>query len=392
MTKKSDLGAFRGIAADMPRSALSMRGYGTSAEMERFFQKLTRFSVIGIFVIAVATACYIGQYVIAPVIAAILVGLTLGPLNGWMERRGIPGALSAALIVIVFTVTLGLASVSIAVPLESWSSRLPAISTRVMEEWSKVSAPLEKMKDVEKQLKEAMAEEYTQEVTIKQRGVVTDIISSAADILSRLILFVGCLYFFLATRTSVKRNFLKILPASSSRLRLARIMRDSERFLSRYVLAITIINIAFGVAVGIAMWILGMPQPYLWGVLAAVLNYALFVGPAVMAVILAGVGLVTFPETFSALAPAAVYLGLNVIEGQFITPTLLGGRLTLNPFAVLVSIAFWLWMWGPIGAFLAVPMLIVMTMIIYHASPASRMKAAALKDKPTIEDPIAQTI
>lgn len=359
----------------IPRSALSIRTFGHSDETEQFFIKLTRFSIISLFFMGFAAALYFGQYILAPVTAAILVGFTLGPLTGWIERRGISGSLAAGIIVISLVTLIGAASYSLAVPLESWSSKLPAIGARIQTEWTKISKPIEKIKDVEKQVKEATSDDTTTEVTLKQSGVVTDLISSAADVVSRLVLFVGCLYFFLATRTSMKRNLLRAVPTSSMRRNTARIVRDTENFLSRYFLAIAAINLVFGTVVGIAMFILGVPQPYLWGALAAVLNFALFVGPAVMTIILLGVGMMTFPDTLPALAPAIVFVTLNFLEGQFVTPAVLGERLTLNPLAVLVSIAFWLWLWGPVGAFLAVPMLIVGTMIFYHVSPVSRSLA-----------------
>ncbi len=359
----------------LPRSALSMRTAGQIESVDHFFGKLTRFSIIGLFIIALAAGLYAGQYVLAPVIAAILVGFTLRPLSIWIERRGLPSSVSAGLIVVALIAVMGVAVYSLAVPLESWSSRLPEISTRLMDEWSKLSEPIEKIKKVEKTVKQATDDETTTEVRIKQRGVVSDIISSAADIVSRLILFVGCLYFFLATRTSLNRSVLRSSPTPKLRLRSLRILRDIEGFLSKYFASIAAINVGFGIVVGIAMYLLGLPQPYLWGAMAAVLNFALFVGPAAMTIILLGVGISTFPDTVQAVAPALTYVGLNMLEGQFVTPTLLGERLTLNPLVVLISIAFWLWLWGPIGAFLAVPILIMGTIIFYHVSPFSDLPA-----------------
>jgi predicted PurR-regulated permease PerM len=125
----------------------------------------------------------------------------------------------------------------------------------------------------------------------------------------------------------------------------------------------------FGLVVGLAMFLLGVPQPHLWGALAAVLNFALFVGPVVMALILLGVGLATFADPLLMVAPPLIFVVLNFIEGQFVTPSVLGARLALNPLAVFVTIAFWLWLWGPIGAFLAVPILILVAMTLYHLVP-----------------------
>jgi predicted PurR-regulated permease PerM len=124
-----------------------------------------------------------------------------------------------------------------------------------------------------------------------------------------------------------------------------------------------------GIAVTLAMYIIGLPQPYMWGAIATVLNYAMYVGPAVMTIILLGVGLLNFPDSLMALAPPLVYIAINGLEGQFVTPAILGNRLTLNPLVVFVSTAFWLWLWGPIGAFLAIPILIIGTMTLYHLVP-----------------------
>jgi predicted PurR-regulated permease PerM len=121
--------------------------------------------------------------------------------------------------------------------------------------------------------------------------------------------------------------------------------------------------------VAVGAWLFGFPSPILFGILATVLNYIPYIGAACMTVILFGVGLVSFPSLAFALAPPAAFVALATIEGQFITPTVLGRRLTLNPLAVLLALAFWSWIWGPMGAFLAVPLTIMGLVTLHHLFP-----------------------
>jgi predicted PurR-regulated permease PerM len=132
--------------------------------------------------------------------------------------------------------------------------------------------------------------------------------------------------------------------------------------------------VCLGVVVALGAWVFGFPNPLIFGVLAALLNYLPYIGPACMALILFAVGLVTFPTLGYALLPPACFVGLTTIEGQIITPTVMGHRLTLNPLAVFLAIAFWAWLWGPMGAFLAVPLLIVGMVIVSHLFPGDEGK------------------
>lgn len=341
-------------------------------EVRRFTHSFVQFSIIALFVMALGVTLHLGRYVFAPMIAGVLVGFTFGPISGWLERRGAPPSLASASIVLSSAVVISALLVGLAVPLEEWSSRVPEITRAIERQWEQVQGPIEKLRQVENQVSEAANSDDVprpMEVTVQTPGIITDLISSASDVVARFLIFIATFYFFLASRTSLKRSGLRFLPTRHLQFSVARILRDTESYLSRYVATITLINIGMGVAVAIAMYVIGLPQAYMWGAIAAVLNYAMYVGPAVMTIILLGVGLLNFPDSAMAFAPALVYVAINALEGQFVTPAILGGRLTLNPLIVFVSIAFWLWLWGPIGAFLAVPILIIGTMTLYHLMP-----------------------
>ncbi len=151
-------------------------------------------------------------------------------------------------------------------------------------------------------------------------------------------------------------------------------MKDIERNLAGYLTVVTIINAAVGTIVGLGSWLIGLPNPAIFGLLAAVLNYVPYVGPAVMVVVLFGVGLVTFPLLSHALIAPIGFIALTTAEGHFVTPTIVGRRLTLNPLLVFLALAFWTWMWGPIGAFLAAPLSIIGLVVFNHLFPHDDVK------------------
>jgi predicted PurR-regulated permease PerM len=151
-----------------------------------------------------------------------------------------------------------------------------------------------------------------------------------------------------------------------AKLRFLKIMRDIERNLVGYLTVVTIINVMLGTIVTIGTRLIGLPNPVLFGLLAALLNYVPYVGPAVMVLLLFGVSLVTFTcFGHACIAPVGLIV-LTTTEGHFITPTIVGHRLTLNPLLVFLALAFWTWMWGPFGAFLAVPLPIIRLVVFNH--------------------------
>ena len=342
----------------------------TFPELDFFINDIVRLSQIGLFVLALIAAMYMSRSILAPAICGLLVGFMFGPLSERLERYGLPPFFSSFLIVITVIVGVGGIFASLAVPLESWSSRIPEMGQQLTKKWEEIRQPLEKLKEVEKQVEEATKEsDKPLEVVIKPKGVVTDMVSSAPEVLARIFFFIGIFYFFLSTRSRLRSGILQLCPTKREQLRIARIIRDCEYYLSRYVLSIALVNVALGFATGIVMYFLGIPSAHLWGTLAAFLNFVPYLGPAIMAITLTGVGLVTFPDVYAALAAPGAYLILNLFESQFVTPIVLGRSLTLNRLAVFFSLAFWLWLWGPVGALLSIPMLILATVAFSHIMP-----------------------
>ncbi len=150
---------------------------------------------------------------------------------------------------------------------------------------------------------------------------------------------------------------------------MLKIMNDIEHNLTSYLSVVAIINLVVGVTAGVVAYLVGLPNVIAWAVLGFVLNFVPYIGALLMQFVLLGVGLVTFPSLTHALVAPVLYLGFTTLEGHFVTPSIMGRRLTLNPLTVFLSLVFWTWLWGPVGAFLAVPILIMGLVAVSHLFP-----------------------
>ena len=174
------------------------------------------------------------------------------------------------------------------------------------------------------------------------------------------------LFFLLASGDSLLRRLVEIMPTLADKRRAVQIVNEIEHNVSLYLATITIMNTAVGLLNMAQVWLLGLPNPLLWGVVAFMLNYIPILGPMTGIAIFFFVGLFTFNTVLHALIPAAIYLCIHVLEGETITPMLLARRFTLNPVLVIASLIFWDWLWGIPGAFLSVPLLAVFKIVCDH--------------------------
>jgi predicted PurR-regulated permease PerM len=338
------------------------------SSVELLLLRSAQMAVIVLGVIATIFALHAGQYVLAPASLGIVVGLMLGPVATKLEKRGLAPGLSASLVVLLFIAAICLFAVVVATPLSFWLTRLPQLWSNLHLQLSELKAPLDALKNVRGQLRELTGGEGLT-VSVDQGSGVESVAFLAPALIAQVLIFFACLYFFVATRNQTRAAVLKLCVNRRLRWRVAHIFRDVERMVSRYLLSITAINIAEGVAVAIALHLIDIPSALLWGALAALANFVVFVGPIVMVVILFMVGLAEFDTLTASLLPVAVYLGINTIEAQFLTPMVIGRTMTLNPFVVVLALIFWIWLWGPIGGFVAIPALLVFYAVIGNIVP-----------------------
>lgn len=327
-----------------------------------FEMLMTRGAQIGsmsIGLLAFVFALDQGEVVLAPVVIAIVIGLMFGPVATWLERRRIGPGVSAIAVVLLFLVLIAMMMAALAAPLSTWMDRAPQIWNQLQFHLAQFREPMNTLQDLREQLRSAAGGSDVT-VTVEEGTAVESVATLAPAIIAQVLLFLASLYFFVATRHQIRHAVLRVCTTRKLRWRVAHIFRDVEHSVSRYLLSISVINAGLGLAVGTAMFAIGMPSAALWGVLAALLNFIVYIGPAVMAAILFAVGLTQFDTLSGSLVPPFVYLCVNFIEAQFVTPQVIGRTLLMNPFVVILALAFWIWLWGPIGGFIAIPILLIL--------------------------------
>ena len=326
-----------------------------------------RIATIGIFVLLLIAAFYFCRPVLLPVLAAMVVGATLAPL---IKRASNYGVASWASAVVLISLLLGLAGVVVtllAAPVAEWINKGPDVANTIRQKLYVLDRPLAALRELQNVLMPSSGPAVAVEPS--QISMVTPVVAFITPAVIQAVLFLATLLFFLAGQGELRRYLASLFAGRDAKLRFIRISNDIEENLASYVAVMTAINVVLGTIVGIGAWLFGLPNPVVLGILTMLFNYIPYIGPACVALTLFAIGLVTFPTLSYALLPPACFVALTTVEGQIITPTILGHSLTLNPLAVLLSIAFWAWMWGPMGAFLAVPLLIVAQVIFEHVVP-----------------------
>jgi predicted PurR-regulated permease PerM len=330
---------------------------------------LGRLASVGTFLLLFGAFLYVGRAILLPVFCAGVVALTLAPLVKVGDRRGISPWITAVLIVVFCIGALSLAVTAMAGPVSEWVGRAPEIWTSIKDKFAVLEQPLAAARQLQTALFGAASAP-----NMSAPNMVFPVVAFLTPAAGEILLFFGALFFFLAGQVELRARFVGLFAERDSKLRFLKIMNDIERNLTGYLVLVTIINATLGAIVALGALLLGFPNPLIFGLLAALLNYVPYVGPAVMVVILFGVGLVTFPSLGHALLAPLGFVALTTAEGHFITPTIVGRRITLNPLLIFLALAFWTWLWGPIGAFLAAPLSIVGLVVFNHLFPPDESK------------------
>ncbi|MEO8503456.1 MAG: AI-2E family transporter [Acidobacteriota bacterium] len=323
----------------------------------------------GLFILACFYTAYFARDFLLPLGVAVLLKFLLDPLVRRLKRWRVPEAAGAAIVVLAMLGVLGYGVVSLAHPAGEWLASLPASARKLESQLRPWRKPVEQVASAGQQV-EKMANLGAEPASA---SAVPATAPSAASAIGRTVSMLGTflvtlllLYFLLASGNLILRKLIKVLPRLQDKKRAVRMAEQIESEVSAYLLTITAINLGFGAAVGVAMWALKMPNPVLWGVLAMAANYLPYLGPTVCVAVLTAVALLTFGTTGTALLVPAAFLALHAVESYFVTPFLVGRRLTLNPLAIFLGVSFWGWVWGVPGALLAVPFMAIFKIFCDH--------------------------
>jgi len=318
------------------------------------------------FLILLVVALSLGRPILLPVASAFVVSMMLGPLSARAERYRVPSLVSAlALWLLVIAVFYGVI-VLLAGPALDWIGKAPDIGRNIQEKLHILDRPIAALQDLRDAL---LPSDKRGSLGVDIMSFVQPAVLIVTPAIGQMLTFFGTLFFMLLGRSRLRRVLVAFFDERDARLRTLKIMNDIEHNLTGYLSIVTIINVAIGLCGGFAAWVTGLPDPVAWAVLAFILNFIPYIGALIMEAALFVVGLVTFPTLTHALIAPLLFLALATLEGHFITPSVMGHRLTLNPLTVFLSLVFWTWLWGPVGAFLAVPLLIVGLVVIDHLFP-----------------------
>lgn len=327
-------------------------------------------SITGIFLILLVGALDAASDILIPITIAYCLNLLLSPLIQRLEKLRIPPPLGAAFVVAGFICVSVLALLELSEPAEEWVDRAPKI---VKELKSKIQPMLGSLEGAQR----AADGVDTLISSPKEIGQVTNVsvtiepeesrlermLSGTSSVLGSIGISIVMLYFLLASGDSFLNKLVATIPKFQDKRRAVEIIRDVQRDTSRYLAIRTAINLGLGLAVTALMFALDMPNPILWGAMAAVLNFAPYVGPAISLGIITIAAIISMDTLAEAMVVPAFVLLLNILEGEFISHQLIGKRLALSPVVVFISIVFWGWLWGIAGALMAIPIIAAFNVI-----------------------------
>jgi predicted PurR-regulated permease PerM len=325
----------------------------------------------GLFVLALLASAYMAREIILPFVFAIVLKLLLQPAFRLLERLRVPRIIAALLLILaLFGTVVGLGT-AISSPARTWAAKLPEGVPRLQERLSFMREPVNTLQRFLRQVEDFGETGPTSSVAAPAQGptLLSKLFTGTRNFASGFFTTVLFLFFLLVSGDIFLHRLVEILPRFRSKRQVVEISQQIESDISAYLVTITIMNVAVGIATALAMWFTGVGDPILWGTVAFLLNYVPILGTALGVLIFLFAGLLTHDILWQALLPAGLYFGFHLIEGETVTPLLVARRFTLNPVLVIISLVFWFWMWGIPGAILSMPMLAIAKIICDRLQP-----------------------
>ncbi|WP_262386602.1 Putative transport protein YhhT [Roseobacter fucihabitans] len=318
--------------------------------------------ITGIFCILLLQALVWASDFLIPVTAAFLGYFVLNRPRRWLARIGISPVFSAALFTAVLTITIGVLLVQLSAPAAQFIEDLPSLMEQIKQKLSVAGGTMEAINDATVAAQEIIDDQDAETVAVEvvsDTGIAATLFSMAPGFLSRILFALILVFFLVASGDMFLTKTVQSFERFSEKRRAVEVLHAIEDRLGYYLGGIAIINAGLGVAVGIAMHLWGLPSAIVFGFMAFGLNFVPFLGGLMGATIAAAVAFVSIDGTWAAAGVFATYVILTGIEGQFITPIIIGRRMRLNTTVVFLSVAFFAWIWSVMGMVVALPILIV---------------------------------
>ncbi len=358
----------------------------TPSENPSIPAKRTVFSLptYGLLTLAILYTLYFAKSLLMPVLVAMLFSLLLSPLVSMFKRLYIPRALSAMLLITMIGGPLTLLSIELAGPAQKWVEQVPKLSAHLIEELDDLSQVIstDNLTDIDEvvlPVKEksssffswfssddepVIVEEKKDNSVLSARvtqggiDIIISILVATPMVLAQFMTFLILVMFLLIFGPGLYDSYLKTIPMETSTRRSATLIGKLQKELSRYIITVTIINIGLGIVTAGVFWVMGVDDALLWGALVGLLNFAPYLGSLMSLIILSFAGITQYGIEAAALVPAAVFFGINMLEAQVVTPTILGRHMQLNPLILILWLLLWGWLWGAVGVLVAVPLLV----------------------------------
>jgi predicted PurR-regulated permease PerM len=320
--------------------------------------------------IAVLTVCSFAGEIVLPIVLAFVLSLLLQPAMRLATRLRIPSALAALLLILAIFATIVAVGAALSAPAAAWAEKLPGGVARLEERLHFLADPIHTLQAFLEQFDGAGS---AGAATGTAASVETTLLKGTQHFASGFFETLLILFFLLVSGDTFLRRLVEIVPTFKDKRRVVALSQQIEENISAYLVTITLMNAAVGAATAVAMWACGLGDPLLWGGVAFILNYVPILGPFAGVGLFLLAGLLTMDGLWQALLPAGIYLAIHLIEGEAVTPMLLARRFTLNPVIVVISLVFWFWMWGVLGAVLAVPMVAIAKIICDDVKPLAAL-------------------
>ncbi|RJQ65505.1 MAG: AI-2E family transporter [Desulfobacteraceae bacterium] len=301
---------------------------------------------------------YFARDLLVPIVLSLYFTALLQPPVYFLKRLGIPAVLGAFFTILMSIAVVGAAFFQLSYPASEWLDKAPRLIREAEFKLYGLKLKIEEAQQTTKRLQEMTeldSKNENEKVVVEGPGLARRVFGHTRDFGVTAIIVLVLIFFFLSKGSALMEQIATVLGDPKGYVHL---VREIRREAARYLLTISLINFGLAVATAALMSLLGMPNPVLWGVIAGIMNFIPYLGGVVTTGIVFVVSLLTFESGYKVVLPPLLFIFLNGMEGHVITPMLLGRRFTVNPVIIFIFILFWGWMWGVIGIFLAMPILV----------------------------------
>lgn len=318
--------------------------------------------------LAVGYTLWAAQEVILPVLLAMFFALVGNPLIRLLRRLWIPRFIAALLVLLLGLAGTTTLAVQLVAPATAWAEQAPREARKIGRELQNLTRPMHEANRIAEDMARAAAGEANRKVQVVRTRVDDPyaVLTRTPRLLAAVLAVILLTFFFMVYGENLQRNAIALLPGRQQKRFTVDILQSIEREVSRYVLTISLINAVVGLLFAGILVLLRFPlqEALLWGTMVMLLNYAPYVGPLIGMIAMLLVGFIRFDETLASVTPAVLYLVLHTIEGQLVTPIILGRSMALSPLVLILALMLFGWLWGLVGLLLAVPLLVCVKLVL----------------------------